>query len=265
MNDSSIEKNDTVTAAEAAQTPTENIDPRQALLTDIGQKLMSARLSRKETLDEPARKLKLRRTHLEALESGSWDSLHDPAYTMGFLRQYSGYLQLDLSAEIEQLKNNDYRLTKPLTFPDPPVAPSHRWAWLSATAFVILLLGFNYLYQDRGTHATDRAPNAEQNQTTEPTTMAQGDTVADLSAMNEPLATQTDQQLEAEPAPVDLSVHPQPATTVSADVVTQPPVAQADTHRAVTATSHLFSFEAADEAVWIQISLPDRDNTGKGR
>jgi hypothetical protein len=122
--------------------------PRQRLLSEIGQKLLLARETRGEQLSIVVRKLKLREFHLQALESGNWDCLPDDVYALGFLRQYANYLALDLEDEIRRIKNDEYILTRPLTFPDPPVAPSYKWAWIAGTAFVILFVTFNILNQD---------------------------------------------------------------------------------------------------------------------
>jgi cytoskeletal protein RodZ len=125
-----------------------DLSPRQKLLSEVGQKLLLAREARDEQLSAVIRKLKLRESNLKALEEGNWDYLPDDVYALGFLRQYSNYLELDLKDEIQRIKNDEYILTRPLTFPDPPVAPSHKWAWIAGTAFIILFITFNVFNQD---------------------------------------------------------------------------------------------------------------------
>ena len=93
----------------------ESITTRQSLLNEIGRKLREARELRGESINEPARTLKLSRPNLLALEAGEWGQLPDEVYALGFLRQYSKYLQVDISHEMELLKNDQFRLTKPLT------------------------------------------------------------------------------------------------------------------------------------------------------
>lgn len=122
--------------------------PRQKLLSEIGQKLVLAREARQEQLSIVVHRLKLRESHLLALEGGNWDCLPDDVYALGFLRQYASYLSLDLESEIQRIKNDHYILTRPQTFPDPPVAPSYEWAWVAGTAFVVLFIAFNVLNQD---------------------------------------------------------------------------------------------------------------------
>ena len=130
--------------------PAEQIaeSPRQHLLTQIGQKLMQAREARDEQLSVVTRKLRLSKAHLQALEAGNWDDLPDDVYALGFLRQYSRYLALDLDDEIQRIKHDQYVLTRPLTFPDLPVAPSYKWAWIAGASFVLLFVVFNIVSRD---------------------------------------------------------------------------------------------------------------------
>ena len=121
--------------------------PDTTLPVDIGRRLAEAREDRGETIDAPAHTLRLSREKLLALESGDWSSLPGEVYIFAFLRQYSNYLQVDIYQEIELLKSQGdlYKLTKPLTFPDPPIAPAEKWAWMTATAFIFLFILFNAL------------------------------------------------------------------------------------------------------------------------
>ncbi len=137
--------------AKQKNTPEDNgntIAPRQLLLQEMAHKLVEARTEKQEAISRPVRKLKISANHLKALESGNWENLPDDVYVIGFLRQYSKYLGIDLTDEIDRLKNTDYKLTRPLTFPDPPVAPSRMWAWLTGGAFVVLFILFNVINRD---------------------------------------------------------------------------------------------------------------------
>ncbi len=142
-----MDKTNNTDATEIAIEETD-LSPRQKLLSEVGQKLVLAREARGEQLSVVVRALKLREANLKALEEGDWDCLPDDVYALGFLRQYSSYLALDLKEEIQRIKNDQYILTRPLTFPDPPVAPSYTWAWIAGTAFIILFVAFNIISQD---------------------------------------------------------------------------------------------------------------------
>jgi len=235
----------------------ESLTTRQSLLNEIGRKLREAREARGESVDEPARLLKLSKGNLQALESGNWDMLPDEVYALGFLRQYSQHLQIDISHEMELLKNDQYKLTKPLTFPDPPVAPSRRWAWISGGAFILLFILFNILNRDSSdvefaenlsssSYETvqDEQKPAEKSpvemQVKKPTeiTVKQNDTAAintEVPAVAEKIAP---------PAPVvTAKVKPQPAAT----------------------KTHLYRFEAVTGDVWLQVYGPDESGNNKGK
>jgi len=241
------------------ENPTDNLTPRQALLHEIGEKLRQARLARSVPLDEPARKLRLRLNHLQGLEAGDWSVMPDDVYGMGFLRQYSSHLNLDLSEEIDRLKNSDYSLTKPLTFPDPPVAPSRRWAWLAAAGFVVLLLVFNFFYQESPDHRPTPLPSPTP-AATEPSTPT---TAASLEEDTDALIPDSSQQpQDSTPSSTDAAPQVEPITTAPPpdplkNVRTTQPAA-------AIAERHLYRFEAVGEAVWIQVSLPSTSTGGKG-
>ncbi len=229
---------------------------RQALLQEIGRKLTQAREACQQSIDKPARKLKLQKRHLGALESGNWDTMPDDVYVLGFLRQYSHYLNVDLSDEIHRLKNNQYTLTKPLTFPDPPVAPSRQWAWIAGIAFILLFIVFNVT---TGDYTSDNNSDVELTSTPLETSDATTD------ANPAPEATDS---IKHSPAPVQpVTTTPVSKETSSSETVlpTKPakPVKHSKPQQA--ASKHLFRFDAVDSPVWLQISLPNKNGTGKGK
>jgi len=257
----------------------ENLEPlsgRASLLHDIGQQLRQAREAKNEAIHKPVRKLKIPVNHIEALESGNWDALPDDVYVIGFLRQYSTYLNIDLSDEINRLKNSDYSLTKPLTFPDPPVAPSRRWAWLSGGAFVLLFIIFNITntnhIDEEVTQPHADAPEA-------------ASVVTSKATSENTITAASRQPATPYPAPETL---PQPAQLASIQSETQTiptmkPASISKTNTikpsdALVAVNtpieptptnsprrHTFRFEAVTAPVWIQIFAPNRAGNGKGR
>ncbi len=54
------------------------------------------------TVDDVARKIYIRRTYLEALETGSYDMIGDPVYVKGFIRNYAEALGLSGNALVRQ-------------------------------------------------------------------------------------------------------------------------------------------------------------------
>jgi len=115
---------------------------------------MQARQEKKIELIKAFTDLKLNREYLQALESGDWSALPGRFYARGFLIQYASYLGVDIKDELAILQTNDYRLTSPHTFPDPPIAPKIFWAVASGISFLLLLLIFNIF----SSHDAVRAP-----------------------------------------------------------------------------------------------------------
>jgi len=267
---------------------------RQALLLEIADKLSQSRKASGESIEAAVRKLKLRKSHLQALENGNWDKIPDDIYALGFLRQYSQYLNVDLSDEIHRLKNDQYALTKPLTFPDPPVAPSRRWAWLASVAFVLLFILFNVLPEK---HITAQVENIEPGQipveenTTDtipaPQSMDHSGTSAIIAqpAMSAATAETPAAQAAVEDTPIratataDLTaIHGSEKTALTKQLVTTitpaaksgpdsarsvPDVASTQAQPVHTAM-HYFRFDAVGSPVWLQISQPDQSSVGKG-
>jgi cytoskeletal protein RodZ len=276
--------------------------PRQRLLSEIGQKLVLARKARDEQLSVVVRKLKLRKFHLQALETGNWDCLPDDVYALGFLRQYSSYLALDLEDEIQSIKHDQYILTRPLTFPDPPVAPSYKWAWIAGTAFIILFVTFNILNQDAIhdmliTATTDPLKAEQTASPTEDVSLADNASKENNPASDIPKETATEPTRETENISISStpkilpeaklptinnSLHEPKTKTRTApveEVTAQPaiidlnakppmPVESEETVELTdnkSATVHHFIFEAVTASVWLQVFLPDEAGKGKGK
>ena len=246
----------------------EALSGRPLLLHDIGQKLTQAREAKGETLNKPVNKLKIPINHMQALESGNWDAMPDDVYVIGFLRQYSAYLELDLSDEINRLKNSEYTLTRPLTFPDPPVAPSRRWAWLTGTAFILLFIVFNVIdfkHSDENTAPVSHSPEQPSSQ-------------HELTASEQNASKQAaPKQLSATLSSIEEKSTPTVSTNiVTSETVTAPPKPSRATQvpasprfnpakQAIKPVTHTFRFEAVTAPVWIQIFLPNQAGDGKGR
>ena len=122
---------------------------REELLLELSGCLKRAREAQELSIEEIALSLKLRVVYLHALESGNWDEMPGEVYAIGFLKQYAAYLNIDVSESVKMLKTGEYILTKPLTFPDSPLAPSKTWVIVAALAFIVLFILFN-LFDDSG-------------------------------------------------------------------------------------------------------------------
>jgi len=262
---------------------------RQTLLHEIGEKLNQSRTASGETIEEAVRKLKIRKSHLLALEHGNWDNMPDDIYVLGFLRQYSQYLGVDLSDELHRLKNDQYALTKPLTFPDPPVAPSRRWAWVAGAAFVLLFILFNIASENPH---MDKQPDISK--VSAPATVADTpDTTAANTASNVPTKgidapvgdtsppvslPPSDKKLAPSPTKTDLAATDTATATTTTDKQSTARKQPADEstpmplHKATTAVQipdanaaiHRFRFDAVGSPVWLQVSRPARSGNSKG-
>ena len=228
----------------------EAVTPRQTLLNEIGRKLSAAREQRGESIDAPARLLKLSRSNLTSLESGNWKDLPDEVYALGFLRQYSQHLNVDICHELELLKNDQYQLTKPLTFPDPAVAPSRQWAWIAGIAFVVLFILFNIISRN--------SSDSESIET------------------QDEFAPATQSEMELQPTdPSEVMPDEQAPTLTAADTTTETTTAVAEpvvaareiveAKPATTPQKHLYRFEAANGDVWLQIFLPDENGSKQSK
>jgi len=123
----------------------EDAASREELLHELARCLKKARKSQQLNTEEIGLTLKLRPSYIEALESGDWNEMPGEVYALGFLKQYASFLGLDVNDSLEKLKTGQYKLTKPLTFPDPPIAPNKTWVIVAALVFVVVLILFNLI------------------------------------------------------------------------------------------------------------------------
>lgn len=115
--------------------------------TALGQILKKAREKRKLSIDEIARKLHIRASFLEALETGHYYVFPGLAYGVGFLRTYAEFLGLDskelilkFHAETSEIKS------EPMEMPIPQnhnLMPSFRTILMS---IIVLLIAYLVWY-----------------------------------------------------------------------------------------------------------------------
>jgi len=230
----------------------------------VGERLSQARQAKALSIADASDRLKIRRTYLEALESGDWSLLPEEVYIMGFLRQYTALLGVDLSDEIETLRTGEYQLTKPFTMPDPPVAMNRTWAIVAGACFLLLLILFNVV----GDGEKDQSP---------PST----------SVESLPLETPASPESTA-PAQAPASIEPGAGTSEAAPEASSPSEGAADSAKVVTpafeptkpaarataespagetgpsapttspsGTGHSFELTAVNDDVWLQLHTPD--------
>lgn len=203
-------------------------ESRGELLEALALCLKEARQSRELSLEEAAMALKLRMVYLEALESGDWSEMPGEVYALGFLKQYAAHLGVDVSDSVEKLKTGDYKLTKPLTFPDPPIAPNRTWVIIAALAFIVLFILFNIFDGGEPEQPVEPAPQ-------------QAMQFSEMRLAPE-IDTPVQEQEAAEPSAVEAPLVPETKTV--------PGTAQ----ETPSAPLHEYRLSAAGGDVWLQVS-----------
>jgi transcriptional regulator with XRE-family HTH domain len=120
-----------------------NDQGKRHLQVDLGKRLSAARQKLGLSIQDVSSKLHIRETYLQGMDSGDWSGMPEEVYVLGFLRQYATLLGENIDQELAQLKSGEYKLTRPFTMPDPPIAPNRAWSISAAIAFVVLIILFN--------------------------------------------------------------------------------------------------------------------------
>lgn len=116
-----------------------------------GERLRAAREEKGVSLEEIASETRIPLRHLENLETGDWDRLPAPTYTIGFAKSYAGAVGLDPGEIGEQLRNEmgGYRSNTATVEHFEPVDPARtmpRWLVLGAiVAIVLVVLVFTWI------------------------------------------------------------------------------------------------------------------------
>lgn len=95
-----------------------------AKVDHVGAEMRRARLEKGLTVAFLAETLRIRESYIVAIEEGRYDQMPGPAYALGFIRSYAGYLGLDGREMVQRFKDevgSQERLARPgrLAFPAP--------------------------------------------------------------------------------------------------------------------------------------------------
>ncbi|OIO70449.1 MAG: hypothetical protein AUJ58_02840 [Zetaproteobacteria bacterium CG1_02_55_237] len=233
----------------------------------VGERLSQARQAKEIGYGDASDRLRIRRAYLEALESGDWSSLPEEVYVMGFLRQYAALLGVDISQDIDALKTGDYKLTKPFTMPDPPIAMNRIWAVAAGACFLLLLILFNVV--DEGEKDLPApAPIADLPMASPPApdiSAMQAPSDADVSAEAPVPQAQTESAQETITTTEDrtaskLAGDAAPAQPGEQNVVKADTAPTSDSSAANTAQntdSHTYRLSAVGQDVWLQVHAQD--------
>ncbi len=113
---------------------------REGAATTPGALLAAARVRAGLSLDDVARRSKVGREHLEALEADDFDRLPAPVYVRGFLRLYAREVGLDPEAPIHLLDGVQQRAEQK-AIEAHRSAESARWSRLRVRAAYTLAFG----------------------------------------------------------------------------------------------------------------------------
>jgi len=116
---------------------------QEELQRKLGAALKQARQKKGVTVQSAAEALRIRASFLEALEEGDWTKLPDAVYARAFARQYGQWLGIseEVEATLAEMGAQAPKLKPPATYPDAPVTPGRRLAYLAGGLFVLVLLG----------------------------------------------------------------------------------------------------------------------------
>jgi len=81
-----------------------NSEPVPEVPPTVGERLRVAREKQKLSLEDVAAQTRIPQRHLASIETGDWDSLPAPTYTIGFAKNYAGVVGLDRTEIGEQLR-----------------------------------------------------------------------------------------------------------------------------------------------------------------
>ena len=121
------------------------------LVESVAQRLKSARLSRKLTVENISSELRIRRDYIKAIEEEQLDRLPERAYTLGFVRSYGNFLGFDGLMLVKEYRQEhelvtDAPMVDRLSDVTEAATPSPKILWLSvAGAALVLLMGWVFL------------------------------------------------------------------------------------------------------------------------
>ena len=122
-------------------------------MSEIGEKLRSARIERGYTIDDLQKKTKIQKRYLAAIEEGKFDQLPGDFYVRAFVKQYADSVGLDSTALLEEYSNEIPRV-QPEEVPVTPPKPKKETLWnsirnhlpqigiLAAAIIIVCLVGF---------------------------------------------------------------------------------------------------------------------------
>lgn len=111
---------------------------------DVPTLLRNAREQRGEEIAEVADILRIRRTYLESIEAGDFNSLPGNAYTLGFIRTYSEHLGLDGEEIVRRFKAQPQGIEAKSELTFPTFVPQHGIPGMAVILIGLIIAGGGY-------------------------------------------------------------------------------------------------------------------------
>ena len=137
-------RNEPISNEETLQTENELLHEIYPSQIEIGQILREAREDLKNSLEDVAKSLRIKKEYLMALEEGNFDSLPGTTYVSGFLKSYTQYLGLNIDQSLLRLVPSEDTSKTPnetilRAIPDKKSSPN-----FIIVAFSIIATGIGY-------------------------------------------------------------------------------------------------------------------------
>lgn len=108
----------------------------ESVETSVGQILREAREAQNITLDDVAMRLRLMHRQVEAMEADEFESLGQPVFARGFVRNYARLMGLQPETLLARMEGAPAELV-PVIHAEPPMPSS----WLTSPWLILLMLG----------------------------------------------------------------------------------------------------------------------------
>ena len=177
-------------------------EPVPETLPTAGERLRAAREEKKLSLEHVAAQTRIPQRHLESIETGEWDKLPAPTYTIGFAKSYASAVGLDRAEIGDQLREEmgGQRFASSQSEVIEAADPARtmpKWLVISAVVAVILLVVIMSILNRRSLEPSGEASSN-----------------APAAAATAPAATPA-QQRPAAPAPAAVAQGPVVLTAVA--------------------------------------------------
>jgi transcriptional regulator with XRE-family HTH domain len=129
-------------------------------VASVGERLRVAREEKGLALEDVAAQTRIPRRHLESIESGDWERLPAPTYTIGFARSYASAVGLDRTEIGDQLRAEMGGQRPTSSTPEvfeaaDPARTMPKWLVFGAIAAVLLLVLLMNWFNNRSIEGSD--------------------------------------------------------------------------------------------------------------